>query len=189
MKKKKLILDCDDVLADLIPTWLEAYNKDYNDALTTEDIKSWDIMEYVKPECGTNIFTYLDPTLDGKSLWNDMPPVEGAVEMVGLLKDRVDIFIVSSVMNNYSNCIHKHNWLVKHFPYLDPKKFYFVTDKSAIAGSHMLDDRHTNMTHFPGVKLLFSRPHNKKIITSSSKGGLQRVENWEQAYKKIVDGT
>lgn len=188
MKKKRLILDMDDTLADLIPTWLNAYNKDYDDDLTTEDIKSWEIVKYVKPECGVKLFNYLEPSSDSKSLWSNMPPVEGAVETMNLLKDLTDIFIVSSVLNNYKICQHKHDWLLEHFPYLDPKKFYFIFDNSAVTGDFMVDDYYKNLESFPGMKLLFSRPHNKTIMTSSIGSGLQRVANWTEVYEKIVEG-
>ncbi|MCJ7984909.1 hypothetical protein MUB16_14170 [Priestia sp. OVL9] len=40
--------------------WHNQYNKDYCDSLSVEKLKCWESEKYVKPECGTKIYDYLD---------------------------------------------------------------------------------------------------------------------------------
>jgi len=50
VKKGIIAVDQDYVLAKLTEKWLKYYNTIFNDNLKPEDIKTWDITKYVKPE-------------------------------------------------------------------------------------------------------------------------------------------
>jgi len=181
--KKRLILDLDDVLGDLVGEWLSIYNELWEDNLQTEDITDWDISQFTKPECGKAIYSLLNP-VGNTSLWDKMQPMDDAVEIVNYLNDLTNVFVVSSVTGNYDICKYKHNWLTYHFPFLDSKKFYFVTDKSAIDGGWMVDDYYKNMLSFNGRRILFDRPHNRKITVAD--GIANRARDWHEVYDIIV---
>jgi len=181
---KRLIVDLDDVMGDLLTPWLARYNWGWNDNLTINDITEWDIAKFVKPECGEKIFQFLEPTVTGYSLWNNMEPMEGAIEALGVLSEKMEIFVVSSVSGNYRICEYKDRWLRKHFPFLDPKKFYFVSDKSGVCGDFMVDDYHKNLIGFNGMKILFDHPHNANIKV---KDGINlRVHNWDELFTMLL---
>ena len=55
-----LLIDMDSVICDLMTDWHNQYNKDYCDSLSVEKLKCWESEKYVKPECGTKIYDYLD---------------------------------------------------------------------------------------------------------------------------------
>ena len=50
MKKLRIGVDQDWVLAKLTKKWLEYYNAIFDDDLKADDLESWDITEKVKPE-------------------------------------------------------------------------------------------------------------------------------------------
>lgn len=178
---KRLIVDLDDTLGDLLTPWINRYNAIWEDNLKIKDIPDWDITKFVKTTCGNVIFELLKPIHD-TSLWDNMLPMDGAVEYLEDLSGFMEIFVVSSVTGNYDICKYKHKWLEKNFPFLDTKKFYFVSDKSGVSGDYMVDDYYKNMLSFNGKRILFDRPHNHKIIDGYDK----RALNWKEVYDIIV---
>jgi 5'-nucleotidase len=71
-----ILVDVDSTIADLVPEWLRIYNKIYNDNLTIDDITSWAIHKFAKPECGDKIYDIL--RMD--TLYESVRPIEGAFE-------------------------------------------------------------------------------------------------------------
>ncbi len=45
-----IAIDMDDVLNNLMPTWLDAYNREYGDTRAATDITDWDVWKHVKKE-------------------------------------------------------------------------------------------------------------------------------------------
>ena len=184
MRRKRIIVDMDDVLYPLLDIWLNTYNRIYDDNLTAEDINDWDVSKFVKKECGKSVYGLLKP-VDGVSLWDKGLPVEYSVDALRRINKYMDIFVVSSVTGDYSICKYKEQWLLKHFPFLDNKNFYFVTNKSAVSGSYMVDDYYKNMENFDGVRILFPRPHNRHIVPEYPH---ERVVDWLEV-EKIIEKT
>src|SRR5260370_31886218 len=99
--------------------WLRCYNGEFNEYLKVDDIHSWAIDEYVKPEAQKEIefngvllpaiFKYLqDP-----DLYEKIELVNGAKEGIDYIRRRGhDIVIVSSCVINQTDM--KMNWLIKH---------------------------------------------------------------------------
>ena len=56
MGRKSIGIDLDQVLNNLNKKWFHAYNKKYNDNITIESVTAWDMLKFVKPECGTDIY-------------------------------------------------------------------------------------------------------------------------------------
>jgi 5'(3')-deoxyribonucleotidase len=50
MKKIRIGVDQDWVLAKLTEKWVEYYNAIFDDTLNVKDIKTWNIIDFVKPE-------------------------------------------------------------------------------------------------------------------------------------------
>jgi 5'(3')-deoxyribonucleotidase len=158
-KRLVIAVDVDDVVADLITEWLRRYNRDYQDTLTQEHIKAWEIDRFVKPECGTAIFQYLA----SRTLYDCVKPVYGALEGVQRLRlagHRV-VFVTSS---NAVQAGRKMQWLQRHGFLGDSHEqpdYYVANDKSLIAADLLIDDRPKNVERFPGRTILFARPHNE----------------------------
>ena len=54
-----ILVDVDGVVANLADEWIKRYNADWDDNLTKEKIKTWGIVEHIKPECGNRIYEYI----------------------------------------------------------------------------------------------------------------------------------
>lgn len=174
MSPRKIIaVDVDDVVADLISEWLRYYNNDYNDNVTVDDIKSWNIHEYVK--CGIKIYDYLDKP----RLYDTVIPVENSIWGVNTLREmsyRV-VFVTSTNINQNGQ---KLMWLQKYTFLPNQVKFerdyVEAVDKSLVYCDYLIDDKPDNIINSRGKGLLFTRPHNQ-----DSK--LLRVENWYDVIK------
>src|SRR6266516_3997551 len=143
-----IAVDCDETIADLMAEWLRRYNRDFNDNLTKDQIKTWEIEEYVKPEARTKIFEYLQYP----DLYDFVQPIPGAKEGLAYLRAQgFKVVIVSSCVLNQTDM--KMNWCVKH-GMVKPlhtndrvvPDFVGMTDKSLILADAMIDDRLKNLT-------------------------------------------
>lgn len=148
-------IDVDGVVADLITTWLNRYNKDYSDNVLPSHIINWNFSNLVK--CGTNIFKYIqDPTT-----YDSVNPIIGSKEAIELLRNyfRV-IFVTSSTVGTLGRKFH---WLVQH-GYLEEKElknYVECSDKNLIKADLLIDDYFGNISSFPNHTILFDQPWNK----------------------------
>lgn len=174
-----ILCDVDDVVANLVEPWLARYNKDYDDSVTPDHCVRWEIEEFVKPECGKKIFSYLDSTI-----YEEVQPMPGALEGVRILRDlghRV-IFVTSCGAETASA---KYHWLARHGfvgGTFAQKDLIFATDKSMIRGDVLIDDGLHNCDAFfkhGGDVIVFDRAHNREDRR------FMRAHNWEEIPRMI----
>lgn len=84
-------IDMDDTLYDFVSLVLDRYNNEYNDNVTVDDIKEWDIHQFLKPEC-KNVFSFVD---DG--LFENITIEEDAKEFVErLFTKKHEVYFVTA---------------------------------------------------------------------------------------------
>lgn len=176
MAKKRIAVDQDNVIADLVTEWVRRYNHDYNDDLKPEQINAWNWCHITKPECNKKIYNYMDDP----NLFFNLPIIENSQEVLQELNNTYDIYVVTSPFN-INNVIPKNEWLLKHFSFLDPNKFVFTRDKSIIAAEYLIDDKPGNLETFGGDKILFDAPHNK------DENRFYRVNDWLEVKDILLD--
>lgn len=147
-----IAVDVDGTVANLMDVWLSRYNRDYNDNLRFEQITEWDVSKFVKPECGERIYSYLDdPTI-----YNDVSPIEGAVDGVNSLRLAGHRVVFVTAGGEAS----KYEWLLK-YGFLDNRKDYVrCVDKSLIRADVLVDDGPHNLAVFHGGRILLRNPAN-----------------------------
>ena len=175
----KILCDIDDTILDLISVWLEVYNADYNDNLTKDDLTDWNIAEFVKPECGTKIFNYLDdPNLD---LYYAIDPATNSLEVINALKKEKNRVIYATRLDPFQR---KYKWLLKHGFLTDTRDYVLAEDKQLIKSDIMIDDRWDYINNYNGIfGILMNQPHNKKYDYPL------RAYNWGDIYHYILEGT
>lgn len=171
MKKNNIILvDVDDVVADLIHGWLSIYNKIANDNLLQDDIKDWDIGNFVKPEYKHIIYEIIE----NPNIYDVIEPVEGALSATRKLKAagyRL-VYVTASAITTAGK---KFYWLNKHGFDVELKDYIEAKDKSLIFGNYMIDDgAHNIESTLAPDGLLFSKPWNE------SYEAINRVNNWDE---------
>ena len=75
----------------------------------------------------------------------------------------------------------KFRWLERHFPFLSPRNYVFLGDKSILRADVLIDDMAKNLRIFEGQGLLFTAPHNV------AETEFERVNNWREVAQWFSD--
>lgn len=167
--RKRLAVDQDQVLADLLTEWVSRYNYDYNDNLKPNEITEWNWSHIVKPECGDKIYSYLDDP----DLFLNLPVIKDSQSVLEQISNKYEIFVVTAPWN-YENIKPKWLWLKKHFDFIPEKNYVFTRTKSIVNADWLIDDKPANFSGFQGEALLFDAPHNQNETEYT------RVLNWKE---------
>lgn len=173
-----VLLDVDQVVADLHTEWLRRYNMDWDDDLKSEDIVAWDVANFVKPECGKRIYSYLRDA----DLYDNVKPMPGAEVAVAILKSAGFRVVFVTAANDVAAGA-KMRWLVKHRLASSYDEIVVATDKSLIHGDFFVDDYYENLrTSRVPVRLLLSAPYNQGL----GEGDVVRVGSIAAAADFII---
>jgi 5'(3')-deoxyribonucleotidase len=152
----KIGIDLDDTINSLVSTWLEKYNKDYNDDVKIEDLKTWDIGDYTK--AGKDFYKYLG---DGETFKN-LSIKDGAANIIEKLCENNEVYIVTANDSyNTGVCDDKVNFINKFMPFFPIKNIIFINNKSLLDLDVLIDDGLHNFMGFKGTKIVFDRPWNR----------------------------
>lgn len=170
----RILLDMDGVVADLTTPWLARYNRDYSDHLTPEDLKAWDVHQFVKPECGTKIYDYLNQ----RGTFADLVPLPGAVDCVALLLDAGHevYFVTTPPTRSPWAVLEKSHWVEEFFPRVGAGNMVFTRHKHLVRGDFLIDDYEKNLERFEGHAILFDQPWNRHVNTMEK--SLHRGFDW-----------
>lgn len=163
----------DDVIADLLTSWIEVVNFCENENVKVQDVTSWDIENYFN--CGKKVFEYLS-----YDLYRNLKPMKGSQDGVRLLQEKYDIYIVTVSTTHKESIMAKIEWLEEHFPFIKKEKIVLLGDKSIVQGDIMIDDSIRNLESFDGRKILFNSCHNQ------DNDKFERVYGWEEVLKKLM---
>lgn len=164
--------DMDGPIADLHTEWYRRYNRDYNDDLSLDRVVTWDLHNYVKPECGKKIYDYLrDP-----DLYANVKPVEGALEHMKWLRENGhEVIVVTAGVSG--NLDQKLDWLKNNgFSAAGERSMggvIFAYDKKYIRAQMLIDDGPHNIQAFGGTGVVWDAPYNKGV-------GRYRIHNWNE---------
>jgi 5'(3')-deoxyribonucleotidase len=167
-----VVVDVDDVCAQLSTEWIKLHNMMYVKQLKIEDIHDWNISLFT--ENGKEAFNYFEMP----ELYNHMPPVEGALEGVNCLRSmghRV-IFVTASTVGTFGR---KYKWLNDNGFNVARRDYAEVFDKNLIRAEAIIDDNYMNVKSFNGLQVLFSRPWNLRYNHHP------RANNWLEVIKII----
>ena len=167
-----ILIDIDDVCANMAPIWLENYNHTWDDTLKLSDITDWDWSLFVLPHCGKKIFSFLHDD----TLYDSVKPVQGSLEGVETLR-KLGYNIVFTTAHDFTNS--KFKWLKKHKFSNDINEFVVAHNKNLIKGDYIIDDNYDNFINYDGDKLLYRRPWNLKFRT------IYEVHNWKDIMEKF----
>lgn len=170
-------IDLDDTINNLVDVWIEKYNKDYNDNVKIEDIKTWDIGDYAK--AGKDFYKYLG---DGKTFKN-LSIKDGAAEVIEKLCKNNEVYIVTANASyNTGVCDDKVNFIKKFMPFFPIKNIIFINNKSLLDLDVLIDDGLHNFEGFKGRKIVFSRPWNEMVSEKYD----YRITKWDNELLSVI---
>ena len=164
---KRIAIDMDEVIADVVPKFLDLYEEKYGQRPKKEEY--WGKKLY-KLEGALA----LRDVLFDKGFFAGLGIIEGSQEGIKALMNHYEVFITTAAMEFRSSFEDKYDWLQEHFPFIHWKNIVFCGDKSVIRADYMIDDHVFNLKNFTGKGLLFTASHN------IHDEGFTRVNNWNE---------
>ena len=179
----KVGIDVDDVLFDTLSAWLKRHNEINVDDVKPEDIKSWDIAQYIKKGNKDTLFYILRQN----GFWKTVNPVDDAQDrlwkLISEYGDSIDIYIITATHPDGAG--EKIRRLFELYPFLDEKKIVMTSSKGILDIDVMIDDNPKNLMEMPAgcFKILFDRPHNQWCEEEDI--GAVRASNWNEVYDYV----
>ncbi len=171
--KKRIALDMDGVLADVVHQFLSFHEQDFGTRKSQEEIKG--IPEFLAfPNGHRHVRT--------PGFFRLAPVMPQSQQVVKQLNEKYDLFIVSAATEFPQSLSEKQDWLNEFFPFITWKQMVFCGSKTIVQADIMIDDHFKNLDHFPGRTILFTQPHN----FSQPAGRHQRVQNWPEIATLLV---
>lgn len=167
MKKKRIAIDVDWVMAKLLHKWLEYYNILFEEELTPEDISEWSIVNFVKPEAEDVMLNILNLP----DFYRDLAIRSTAVDAIQELSQYYEILIVTDYFTKESFKA-KYDWLREHLPFVPRENLVFTGNKSLVLADYLIDDGVHNLENFCGTGILYDAPYNREETR------YKRVHSW-----------
>lgn len=167
---ERIILDMDNVMAEVNPQYVVFFKKIYG-----KDLDLDELVEHQKNGTFPD-YSLLHHLLEQPLFFRTMTVMKDAEKVVEALNKKYELFIVSAAMTYPLSLNEKLDWLAEHFPFIKPKQIAFVGSKKFACGDIMIDDKVSNLDTFNGRKLLFTHPNNLKYTDDK----YTRVNNWKE---------
>lgn len=162
--KPRVLLDCDEVLADTTTSILEYINANTGKSFVKADVNQWDVFQAVgHPELDEQ---WRDD-VDRMNLCLSIRPFVGAPRLIHELNKVSDVYVVTAPLDRcHTWCSQRYTWLERCFG-IPRKRVVFAADKHLIEGDVFVDDKLDNvidwkMAHPGGDALVFDQPWNRQ---------------------------
>lgn len=166
---KRIAIDMDEVIADVIPKFISLYNRDFDVPLDLVIEPGNEVFKQVPQDVNQKWFEYINE----KGFFRDLAVIPDSQRVIKALQEKYDVYIVSAAMEFRNSLEDKYDWLADHFPFIDWQHIMFCGNK-IVEVDVLIDDRIKNFVNFNGRPLLYTSPHNL-LITE-----YERVSSWEE---------
>lgn len=180
----------DSIIVSLTQTWLDAYNKDHEDTVTMEDIKTWNVSNHVKIGQKINDYLYKD------GFFLDLPAIEGAIETLKKIQDLGhNVYIVSSPSWPGTSASDKITWARKHLPFINKRNIFLCHQKHMVKGDILIDDSPDNLKmykqHWPAARTMtIAYPYNalmKGLVDVHADDYADPKKAWNTIFEAIKE--
>lgn len=176
----------DEILADMLPVWLQKYNELSGENIKVEQIKEWELRKFLKEP------KLLDKVLESSGFFRDIPIISGAQEYFQKLLDNkdLDITIVTQPPRKADWAVRdKRWWIFQYFPTFDLCNVIFTHKKHLIRGDLLFDDRTQNLNDWKaanpyGITATILYPFNKD---TKADWRFKKEKAWESLYNSIIN--
>lgn len=186
--KKKILVDVDDCLCE--NSFVDEINKFLGTNYKTEDFTEFYIDYVIGSEKKKKEFY---SKVKDKNLYENARIFDGAIETLKKLNQKYDVYICSACiwrgMERDSGIFFKQkfDFLIEHFPFLDPNKFIFTSDKNLLVADIQIDDKPDNLLGRSKLKIMYTAYHNKNMTDSELKKlKIVRADSWKQIGEMLL---
>jgi len=175
---KRICVDMDEVMADAVAEHLLRYNRDYNDAITKDDLRGKWLWDVVSPSHHPR----LDEYLRSDDFFDVLDVMADSQRVLQELQRRYEVFIATAAMEVPTSFNAKYRWLGRHFPFISPAHMVYCGDKGILRADYLIDDNPRQLQRFIGEGILYDAPHNAMVT------GYRRVRNWLEIEELYLGG-
>lgn len=179
--RRTFLIDCDGVLADFVGSVLEQAHERSSLRWTREDLKDWDIFQFLKDPLKPHLVNDIRKAIDRRGFCSNIKPLPGARAAVESLRAEFNVVCVTAPWKESRTwCHERYNWLDDHFGFRHDEVI-MTSDKTLIGGHILLDDKLENLTDWTSynlgrVALLWTTPHNLGLTAPN----VDRVYSWDE---------
>lgn len=164
MKKPRVGVDCDGVVADLLTPCFEVAERMLGKKFTIDQLHSWDLDSLIPPE-RLNEFWGL---VGEPGICRNLTPYPGAKEGLEALHEVADVYIVTSYLHSSEKWVHERDaWFWEQFR-IPRSKMVHTRAKYTFSAIMLVDDKPANLEEWasdrhnlPGsVPVLWQHPYN-----------------------------
>lgn len=184
---EKLIVDMDDVITE--KGFIRMINKFLGTNYKQEDAKSYYINDLIPKDKMDEWVEFYSK----ENVYDYANIVEGAKETLEKLNEKYDLYIATAYVFRDAPEVSgktlndKYNFLCENFPFIDPHKFIFISNKELLEADIRIDDSPKKLIGKAKLKLLFTAYHNKDMTEEELKeNNLIRVNNWKEVEKILL---
>lgn len=153
--KRKLAVDIDNTIWDLVSPWIDLYNKSYDDNIRYEDIIRYDFFNITSKASKEEILNFLSTD----ELWNSVEPYKESYEYLEKLNNEYELYIVTNT--SYKTPKSKFDRLFSLFPFLNEDQLIIISNKQLLNIDIMVDDCVDHLHGGNFIKLLIDSPYNR----------------------------
>ena len=178
MYKKRVALDLDGVIWDLVKPWVSEYNKKYNDNIQIEDIK-----EYILSNTLTKATPEeLSAILLEDGFWDKVLPFSNSYEYLEKLNNEFEIYIATKT--DYKLYEIKVKRLLELFPFIKQDQIICIYNKIILDVDWLVDDYEDNLLGGKFNKIILDASYNRNIPYSN----WYRAKDLKDVYNIIKYG-
>jgi 5'-nucleotidase len=112
--------------------------------------------------------------------FENLTVIDNAIEVLSSLSSKHEVYIATMPYWGNNKCVNeKINWLQKYFPFIDEKKYIFMTDKWLINAEIIIDDKPLYIDKWHSISICMDWPYNREAEAS------QRVNSWTEVYELL----
>lgn len=170
--RRKLAVDIDNTIWDLVSPWIGFYNIYYNDNVNYSDIVEYNFFNITKKATKEELLNILS----SDSFWAFVYPYKESKEYLEKLNDEFELYIVTST--SYKTSMKKFERFFELFDFLNEDQLIITSNKCLLNVDIIVDDFINNLSGDNHIKFLIDQPYNKDINDDT----IIRVKNLKEVY-------
>jgi 5'(3')-deoxyribonucleotidase len=163
-----ILVDMDDVIADVLSQQILLYNREFNERLAVNELRGKWIWDFVP----TDRVRALERQIRSDDFFERVAVIPHSQRVLEGLQRHYDVYIATSVMEYPQAFLPKYEWLKRHFPFIPPSHIFFCGDKGIVRGDYLIDDNPRELRLFRGKAIIYSSPANALVRE------FRRVNGW-----------